>query len=151
MCLTLTFTTFACVSMYVWGTANPKGEAAGYDGMYFTGSEINDMVLDRTLVGIPVKIEHKGEEVGHIVSAWQHGGRLDLLLNIDEKSPSMATAVASHFVTGSVCKDLSLGYTVGVEQSADGNISTGKKVVSEVSIVKRGAREHCHIHGFFGA
>ena len=137
--------------MFVYGTANPVGEGTGYDGMYFTGSEINNMVIDRTLVGIPVKIEHKGEQVGHIVSAWQHSGRLDLLLNIDESSPSMATAVASHFVSGSVCKDLSLGYTVGVEQSADGGISTGKKQVSEVSIVKRGAREHCHIHAFFGA
>jgi hypothetical protein len=137
--------------MIVWGTANPEGEAAGYDGMYFTSGEINDMVLDRTLVGIPVKIEHKGEQVGHIVSAWQHGGRLDLLLDIDETSPSMATAVASSFVMGNVCKDLSLGYTVGVEQSADGGISAGKKKVSEVSIVKRGARESCHIHAFFGA
>jgi hypothetical protein len=136
--------------MFVWGTANPVGESAGYDGMYFTGGEINDMVLDRKLVGLPVKIEHKGEQVGHIVSAWQHSGRLDLLLNIDESSPSMATAVASHFVTGNVCKDLSLGYTVGVEQSADGGISTGRKQVSEVSIVKRGARENCHIHAFFG-
>jgi hypothetical protein len=133
------------------GHGKSQGRGGRLRWAVLTGSEINDMVLDRTLVGIPVKIEHKGEEVGHIVSAWQHGGRLDLLLNIDEKSPSMATAVASHFVTGSVCKDLSLGYTVGVEQSADGNISTGKKVVSEVSIVKRGAREHCHIHGFFGA
>jgi hypothetical protein len=136
--------------MYVWGTANPVGECAGYDGMYFTGGEINDMVLDRTLVGIPVKIEHKGEQVGHIVSAWQHSGRLDLLLSIDESSPSMATAVASHFVKGNVCKDLSLGYTVGVQQSADGGLSTGKKEVSEVSIVKRGARDDCHIHAFFG-
>jgi hypothetical protein len=137
--------------MYVWGTANPVGECAGYDGMYFTWGEINDMVLDRTLVGIPVKIEHKGEQVGHIVSAWQHSGRLDLLLSIDESSPDMATAVASHFVKGNVCKDLSLGYTVGVQQSADGGLSTGKKEVSEVSIVKRGARDDCHIHAFFGA
>jgi hypothetical protein len=136
--------------MFVWGTANPVGESLGYDGMYFTGGEINDMVIDRTLVGLPVKIEHKGEQVGHIVSAWQHSGRLDLLLNIDENSPSMATAVASHFVKGNVCKDLSLGYTVGVQQSVDGGLSTGKKQVSEVSIVKRGARENCHIHAFFG-
>jgi hypothetical protein len=136
--------------MYVWGTANPVGESNGYDGMYFTGGEINDMVLDKTLVGLPVKVEHKGEHVGRIVSAWQHAGRLDLLLDIDEHSPKMDTAVASQFVKGNVCKDLSLGYTVGVEQSADGGISTGRKTVLEVSIVKQGARDDCHIHAFFG-
>jgi hypothetical protein len=136
--------------MYVWGTANPVGESDGYDGMYLTGSEINNMVLDRELTGLPVKIEHMGDTVGTIVSAWQHNGRLDLLLNIDDKSPSLSTALASSFVSGSVCKDLSLGYTVAVQQSADGALSTNNKRVAEVSLVKRGARQQCHIHGFFG-
>ena len=136
--------------MYVWGTANPKGEGAGYDGMYLTGGDINTMVLDRDLVGLPVKLEHKGEAVGKIVSAWQHNGRLDLLLNVDEKSPNLDSALASQFVKGNVCKDLSLGYTVGVEQSSNGALSAGKKRVAEVSLVKQGAREKCHIHGFFG-
>jgi hypothetical protein len=137
-------------TMYVWGTANPIGEGGGYDGLYLTSGDINSMVLDRNLVGLPVKIEHKGDGVGSIVSAWQHDGRLDLLLNIDEKSPNMESALASHFVKGNVCKDLSLGYTVAVEQSADGVLSAGVKRVAEVSLVKRGARKNCHIHGFFG-
>jgi hypothetical protein len=138
------------VVMYVWGTANPTGEGNGYDGMYLTRSEINTMVLDKDLIGIPVKLEHKGEAVGEIVSAWQHQGRLDLLLNVDEKSPNLDSTLASQFVKGYVCKDLSLGYTVSVEQSLNGALSTGKKRVAEVSLVKRGAREKCHIHGFFG-
>ena len=138
-----------CV-MFVWGTANPVGESTGYDGMYLTGSEINNMVIDRELNGLPVKIEHMGDTVGTIVSAWQHHGRLDLLLNIDEKSPRLSSVLASSFVSGNVCKDLSLGYTVAVQQSADGALSTKNKRVAEVSLVKRGAREHCHIHGFFG-
>ena len=136
--------------MFVYRTANPVGEAAGYDGMYLTGSEINNMVIDRELTGLPVLLEHKGEQVGTIVSAWQHNGRLDLLLNIDEKSPCLSSVLASSFVSGKVCKDLSLGYTVAIQQSADGALSTKNKRVAEVSLVKRGAREHCHIHGFFG-
>lgn len=136
--------------MYVWGTANPMGEGNGYDGMYLTGGEINNMVLDRDLIGLPVKLEHKGDAVGKIVSAWQHKGRLDILLNVDENSPNLDSTLASQFVKGSVCKDLSLGYTVGVEQSLNGALSTGKKRVAEVSLVKRGAREKCHIHGFLG-
>jgi len=135
--------------MYVWGTANPVGESAGYDGMYLTGSEINNMVLDRELHGLPVKIEHMGDNVGTIVSAWQHHGRLELLLNIDDNSPNLSSALASSFVSGNVCKDLSLGYTVAVKQSADGALSTNNKRVVEVSLVKRGARQQCHIHGFF--
>jgi hypothetical protein len=136
--------------MYVWGTANPVGESSGYDGMYLTGSDINNMVIDRTLTGLPVKIEHVGDSVGTIVSAWQHNGRLDLLLNIDDKSPSLSTVLASTFVSGKVCKDLSLGYTVAVQQSKDGSLSTNNKRVAEVSLVKQGARKQCHIHGFFG-
>jgi hypothetical protein len=136
--------------MLVYGTANPEGELAGYDGMYFTGGEINSLVLDRELIGLPVKIEHMGETVGSIVSAWQHSGRLDLLINLDEKSTNLASAMATSFVSGNVCKDLSLGYNVSVQQSADGSLSTKNKRVVEVSLVKRGAREHCHIHGFFG-
>jgi hypothetical protein len=118
--------------------------------MYLTGGDINTMVLDRDLVGLPVKLEHKGEAVGRIVSAWQHKGRLDLLLNVDEHSPNLDSALASQFVKGNVCKDLSLGYTVNVEQSLNGALSTGNKRVAEVSLVKRGAREKCHIHGFIG-
>jgi hypothetical protein len=136
--------------MYVWGTANPRGENSTYDGMFLTGSDINRMVLDRELIGLPVLLEHVGDSVGTIVTAWQHRGQLDLLINIDDKSPNLSSVIASTFVSGNVCKDLSLGYTVDVQQSADGALCTKNKKVSEVSLVKRGAREHCHIHGFFG-
>jgi hypothetical protein len=137
-------------TMYVWGTANPVGEGNGYDGMYLTGGEMNAMCLDKALIGLPVKVEHKGDTVGSIVSAWQHNGCLDLLLDITDNSPDMASHLASHYVKGNVCKDLSLGYTVCVEQSVNGALSTGNKRVAEVSLVKQGARQNCHIHGFFG-
>ena len=137
--------------MYVYGTANPEGEGSTYDGMLLTSYDINRMVLDRELIGLPVLLEHAGGAVGTIVTAWQHKGQLELLLEIDEKSPDLPSVLASSFVTGNVCKDLSLGYSVAVHQSAEGKMSTSTKKVSEVSLVKRGAREHCHIHGFFGA
>jgi len=137
--------------MFVYGTANPRGEKSTYDGMLLTDYEINRMVLDKELVGLPVLLEHAGSSVGTIVSAWQHRGQLDLILSIDEKSPNLSSVLASSFVSGKVCKDLSLGYTVAVHQSAEGTLSTSTKKVSEVSLVKRGAREHCHIHGFFGS
>ena len=134
--------------MMFWGTANPTGEHESYDGLYLKKHEINNMVLDRDLIGLPVKIEHKGDQIGHVVSAWQHEGRLDMLLSINDKN-SLQSNIGSTFVKTGVCSELSLGYSVSMQNSKETGLKTGVKTVKEVSIVKQGARDNCIIHNFF--
>jgi hypothetical protein len=92
--------------MLVWGTANPEvltvsqcsansayvcasdvcvggvqGLHESYNGFFFKGSDIDRAVRD--VVGKPVKVEHKGVDVGTVLSAWVDNGKLDLLLKIN--------------------------------------------------------------------
>ena len=136
------------VEMLFWGTANPTGESESYDGLYLKNNEINNMVLDRDLINLPVKIEHRGDTIGKVVSAWQHHGRLDMLIDIDDQK-SLLSNIGSTFVKRGVCSELSLGYSVAMKHSHETGLKTGLKTVAEVSIVKRGARENCTIHSFF--
>jgi hypothetical protein len=135
---------FCVTAMLVWGTVNPVGEKNNYKGFYLTRDDVRDCTSD--IIGKPVKIEHKGTNVGHVVSAWQNTkGQMDCLLEL--KQDNLEGAVISQFVDQGVCKELSLGYMVDV-QNSKGSISAVKKHVVEVSIVKKGARANCHIHGF---
>jgi hypothetical protein len=94
-----------------------------------------------------VKIEHVGVSVGKVLSTWDNSGRLDVLLEVDEKI--FEGDVVSRFVRSKVVKDLSLGYTVGLQFSETSQSFTAtKKTFQEVSIVRVGARDACHIHGF---
>lgn len=49
---------------------------------------------------------------------------------------------------GGLCRDLSLGYKVGMSASRGGKLQASHKRVVEVSIVKEGARDDCHIRGW---
>jgi len=133
--------------MFVWGTANPPGEMDGYNGLFLTQADIQSVVQDNSLNGLPVKIEHKGIKVGSVVTAWNNNGKLDLLIDVDERV--LEGDVVSRFVRNKVCNDLSLGYTVGLQYSETAKTYTpAKKTFNEVSIVRAGAREKCHIHGY---
>ena len=134
--------------MFLWGTINPLGEKTGsYQGLYLTDSDIKCAIDEESLVGLPVKIEHTGVPVGKVLSTWDNLGRLDVLLEVDEKI--FEGDVVSRFVRSKVVRDLSLGYTVGLQFSeASQSFSATKKTFQEVSIVRAGARESCHIHGF---
>jgi hypothetical protein len=133
--------------MFVWGTANPPGESDGYNGLFLTDADIKGVVHDQSLNGLPVKIEHKGIQVGKVVTAWNNNGKLDLLIDVDERV--LEGDVVSRFVRNKVCNDLSLGYTVGLQYSEAAKTYTpSKKTFNEVSIVRTGAREKCHIHGY---
>lgn len=49
--------------MFVWGTANPSGESnETYKGLYLRNRDIDSFI--REMPGKPVKVEHKGPEVG---------------------------------------------------------------------------------------
>jgi hypothetical protein len=112
-----------------------------------TDTDINGAIASQSLVGLPVKIEHTGVPVGKVLSTWDNDGRLDLLLEVNEKI--FEGGVVSRFVRSHVVRDLSLGYTVGLQFSETSQSFTAtKKTFEEVSIVRIGARDACHIHGF---
>jgi hypothetical protein len=57
--------------MLVYGTCNPEGYGdENYEGLYLTDSDIKD--ITPKMSGIPIKIEHRGLDVGRVVTAWMH-------------------------------------------------------------------------------
>jgi hypothetical protein len=81
-----------------------------------------------------------------VVSAWKHDGRLDLVLDIDGEG--IESLFGREFVRRGLCRDLSLGYNVEMSRSPAGFLRASNKRVVEVSLVKVGARENCHIRGW---
>jgi len=133
--------------MFIWGTANPEGLSTGYNGLFLTTKDIESVVRDNSMDGLPVKIEHKGIDVGRVVTTWHNAGKLDILLEVDEKI--FEGDCVGRFVRDQVCKDLSIGYNVALQFSeSTQNYEPLKKTFNEVSIVRSGAREQCHIHGY---
>lgn len=133
--------------MLIWGTVNPTGEDNDHTGYFFTKNDLMQAACSGDLVGKPVKIEHKGVDIGRVISAWQNNrGALDCVLDVREDM--LEGAFTSKVVENGVCRELSLGYLVSMQNSADGQKKPIKKEVQEISIVKKGARERCFIHGF---
>ena len=133
--------------MLLWGTVNPDGEDNSHTGVLLRHTDIEDLASTNALVGKPVKIEHGGGDVGRVISAWKHGNRLDCVLQIDANTAE--SLFARSFIKMGTTRELSLGYSVTMQQSANGMIKGGRKEVLEVSLVKKGARNDCHIRGFF--
>jgi hypothetical protein len=131
--------------MLVFGTANPEGEDDAHRGVYLRRCDIETLIRTNALHGKPVKIEHTGCPVGHIVSAWKNGNKLDCVLKINDDS--IDSMFAQEFIKNRMCPELSLSYAVTMQNSADG-LTGGKKDFIEVSLVRSGARKDCHIHGF---
>lgn len=132
----------------LWGTANPEG-MQDYHSIYLNQQDISDVIGQINEAGarskkIPVHMEHKGIEIGHVVSAWEHGGKLECVLALDNKV--LEGSFGSEFVRQGIIKDLSLGYDVSLEHSGAG-VKVGRVKIKEISIVKKGARPRCHIHG----
>lgn len=130
--------------MLIWGTVNPDGEDESHTGVLLRQNDIDQIANLGSLTGKPVKIEHKGNDVGRVVSAWKHGNRLDCVLEIDNNVEGL---FAQDFVQKGKCRELSLGYIIDMKHS-DGQIKGGSKKVMEVSIVKKGARHECNIRGW---
>jgi hypothetical protein len=71
--------------MLVMGVANPSGEADSYNGLYFTQQELNSLTAVPALNNVPVKAEHKGNSVGHVVSSFvDDRGKLNCIMHINE-------------------------------------------------------------------
>ena len=133
----------------VFATANPAG-IPDHHGLYLNPGDIHDMVSQietAKMKGqpIPVHVEHVGRPIGTVVSAWETRGRLDCVLSID--NTNFEGSIGSELVRAGLCKDLSLGYTVSLENSNTHGVRAKSKTLKEISIVKRGARPNCKIHG----
>ena len=136
--------------LLLWGTANPEGMDNGYQGLFLSKDDIQSMVeqvetANRQGRPLPVHLEHKGVSVGKVVSAWAHKDTLQCVLELDESV--FEGSIGSEFVRQGICNELSLGYAVELRNSATG-VKAISKVLKEISVVKKGARHHCHIHAF---
>ena len=142
-----------CFSMpqtLLWGTANPEGLKDSYRGVYLNASDVKSMVeqvgeANAKGGGIPVKLEHSGINLGRVVSAWESRGTLECVLEINERV--LEGSIGAEFVRSGICKDLSLGYTVEMAQSSTGQVHARRKKLNEISIVVKGARQRCNVHG----
>ena len=134
--------------MLVTGVANPPGECSTYNGLFLTTDELERIVAGRELQGVPVKAEHTGGNVGSVVSSFlDKRGRLHCVMELD--TAGVEGALTAGFVKDGIAADLSLGYSVDVAHSKhDDKLQAGAKKLLEVSIVRKGAREGCHISAF---
>ena len=132
--------------MLVVGCCNPKGERRTYNGLWYKQDELTSMVSEGRLSGIPVKTEHTGSQVGTVISSFlDSSGALQCIMDIDETS--VEGGLTAGFVRDGIAADLSLGYTVDVMHS-DNRLKAGEKRLLEISVVRKGAREGCHIHAY---
>jgi len=132
--------------MLLLGTCNPRGERATYNGLYYTENELAAMVSSGALCGMPIKTEHTGASLGTVVSGFlDDSGALQCVMEVDEST--VEGCIASGFVRDGVAADLSLGYTVDVQHTQD-RLKAGEKRMLEISIVRKGAREGCHISAY---
>ena len=135
--------------MLVLGTCNPAGEGGSYNGLYLKQEELQELVSSREMVGVPVKTEHSGQGVGSVVSTFlREDGALQCVMDVPEDS--VRSSLAGGFVRDGVAAELSLGYTVDVAHSEEAGagekkLKAGRKRVLEVSLVRKGARQGCHI------
>ena len=125
--------------MLLWGTANPEGMSNDYQGIFLNKDDIRSMVqqvddANSRNQPIPVHLEHKGVQVGRVVSAWAHRDTLQCVLQLDERV--FEGAIGSEFVRKGICNELSLGYAVDMQNSATG-MRAVNKVLKEISVVKK--------------
>ena len=122
------------------GVVHPEGENDDYDGLYYRKKELEG--LAKELIGKPLRIEHLPEGVGTIRSAWV-GSKTPELYALFETNDDFKGLLAKNLIEKGLCKDLSLGHQVLVDQKR----VVGKKAV-EVSICEQGARPNTHIYAF---
>lgn len=134
--------------MKLWGTVWPDGESDEYTGYYLRKSDIEKCVQNNELVGKPVKVEHRGDPIGNVVSVWKHNDRMDCVLDVNEAL--LEGAIAKRFIETGTCPDLSIQYRINMKNSIDGKSEESNKDYVEVSIVRQGARANCKIWHYEG-
>ena len=129
------------------GICNPRGENENYNGLYFKDTELKDIVTNNRLHGLPIRTEHGSGDVGKILSTYMRDdGALQCLFELG--GVELPDKIAQGFVRDGVALELSMGYTVDVKQTSANTLKAGEKTTIEVSLVKKGARNGCHILAF---
>ena len=128
------------------GVCNPTGEDDTYNGLYMTATELREIVRDDKMRNLPVKTEHAGSEVGHVITSFlDASGNLNCVMQLS--TSSLPASLAQGFVRDGLALDLSLGYTVDI-QNTDSKLHAKEKKIIEVSLVSKGARRGCHITAY---
>ena len=132
--------------MLICGCINPPPVSdPEYEGVYFSLKD--DMQAQAaSMGGIPILVEHSTHKVGSILSAWtnRQDGCMYALAELDVKSPG--GAVAAQYVKQGGLGELSMGYTQTMMKcSQTGRFKPVKKLIREVSLVRKGARPGCII------
>ena len=138
--------------MLLVGQVNPPViTQTDYCGVYL--SEKDDIPsLVRSLSGAPLHVEHNGQVcVGKVLQGWKDPATQTLwaLSELDLSTASGAFAAAA--VEGGTFREFSLGYTSKLGRNPQtGRLEASDKRITELSIVKNGARPSCHIHAHSG-
>ena len=134
------------LGMLVMGVCNPAGEGPAYNGLYFTDTELRQLSTDGRLLRVPVKAEHRGQELGSVVSSFiDSAGKLNCVMRIADDT--VEGAIAAGLVKDGIARELSLGYSVDVAHS-DNKLRAGAKNVLEISLVRKGARDACFVTAY---
>jgi hypothetical protein len=132
--------------MLIMGVCNPTGEDDTYNGLYMTAAELQAIVRENKMRDLPVKTEHAGSEVGRVVTSFLDArGNLNCVMQLG--TSSIPASLAQGFVRDGLALDLSLGYTVDI-QNTDSKMQAKEKKLVEVSLVRKGARRGCHITAY---
>lgn len=132
--------------MLIVGVCNPTGEDDTYNGLYMTATELSEIVRDNKMRNLPVKTEHAGSPVGHVITSFlDASGNLNCVMQLS--TSSVPASLAQGFVRDGLALDLSLGYTVDI-QNTDSKLRAKEKKIVEVSLVRKGARRGCHITAY---
>ena len=128
------------------GVCNPTGEEDTYNGLYMTATELSEVVRDNKMRNLPVKTEHAGSEVGHVITSFlDASGNLNCVMQLS--ASSVPASLAQGFVRDGLALDLSLGYTVDI-RNTESQLQAMEKKIVEVSLVRKGARRGCHITAY---
>jgi hypothetical protein len=95
---------------------------------------------------LPVMAEHSGSAVGIVISSFiDENGQLNCVMQIE--TDSLPAHLTREFIRKGIAADLSLGYTVDI-RNHDNKLHAAEKKIIEVSIVRKGARNGCHITAY---
>ena len=131
--------------MLVCGQVNPPPLDSSYNGVFF-GENDDMMTKANSLRGIPLQVEHNPKcKIGEVLSGWiAPNGSMYALAEIHTSNISGAVTAAA--IERGKFKDFSLGYKATMHRNPDtGQLQVKNKDIFELSIVKKGAREGCHI------
>jgi hypothetical protein len=130
--------------MLVCGQVNPPPvRSHGYNGVFFTDQD--DLATQaRGLVGTPLCVEHQ-KQVGKVLRGWtdRQTGAMWALAEIDTQQLGGAMTAAA--VERGQLGEFSLGYVTKMQRDGSGQVRAKEKRITELSIVKKGARDGCLI------